>query len=491
MRPTTDDVKYYFGVHGSVERTLSALRASGFAFRDSEVRKVIRALQQGCEYVSPQTPLLFISMAGGLAHEGFIRNAVALMQELGGLIVTDRPDSLIPNKMGVIARAEVRNDFLSVHGELRLHPNLVNPLTGMASYSEADNVVLFHNKQRMESIATMPGSRARLLWSTGSGCTPETSYDGSRAALRARKLHTLGGLLYLPGEDGASMYPIQSTESDGSFYFMQYHCCGGSVQEVEDSVHSVNFGDIHTEKLDDEHIESIVQTLDALQPQRVLLHDLLDFEARNHHETFQKFLRFRKFVLNSDEVGMNILRVARLLSMLAKRFPDTEFIVVPSNHNDALDKWVNSPQPDTDYKNIAFWHACNSAMYTELYRNPQADRSMLQILLHEIVEEYSNIVFPSRNDSIQFKGVEFNLHGDAGPNGVRGTARNIDRLGMKANIGHVHSPCILNFVYAAGVHGKLDHGYNKGLSSWANSAILTYKDGSRTMSVYGKFPKRG
>jgi len=84
------------------------------------------------------------------------------------------------------------------------------------------------------------------------------------------------------------------------------------------------------------------------------------------------------------------------------------------------------------------------------------------------------------DDSLIIAGIEHGLHGHLGPNGARGNPKNLRSVG-KANTGHTHSAGITEGVYTAGVFGHLDMGYNKGLSSWSHSFILTYENGKRTI----------
>ena len=55
-------------------------------------------------------------------------------------------------------------------------------------------------------------------------------------------------------------------------------------------------------------------------------------------------------------------------------------------------------------------------------------------------------------------------------------------------IGDKHSPQIEDGVYVAGVL-DLSHGYNKGPSGWAVSAVVQYPDGKRALITLqnGKF----
>jgi hypothetical protein len=91
-------------------------------------------------------------------------------------------------------------------------------------------------------------------------------------------------------------------------------------------------------------------------------------------------------------------------------------------------------------------------------------------------------VFVSEDNSFTICGnIECGMHGHLGANGARATPTQFARAGAKSNTGHTHSPKILDGAYVAGVSGKLDMGYNKGLSSWAHAHIVTYPNGKRAI----------
>ena len=47
------------------------------------------------------------------------------------------------------------------------------------------------------------------------------------------------------------------------------------------------------------------------------------------------------------------------------------------------------------------------------------------------------------------------MHGDKGPNGARGSIRNLRRIGIRSVIGHTHSPGIDEGCYQVGTSTRL------------------------------------
>jgi hypothetical protein len=77
-------------------------------------------------------------------------------------------------------------------------------------------------------------------------------------------------------------------------------------------------------------------------------------------------------------------------------------------------------------------------------------------------------------------GIEHGHHGFRGANGAKGSVAGFARIGRKISIGDKHSSEIMDAVYVAGAM-ELQHGYNKGPSSWCASNIVQYRNGKRAL----------
>jgi hypothetical protein len=85
------------------------------------------------------------------------------------------------------------------------------------------------------------------------------------------------------------------------------------------------------------------------------------------------------------------------------------------------------------------------------------------------------------DESLLIGDVEYGLHGDRGPNGSRGSARSLRRIGVKTVIGHSHSPAIEEGCYQTGTSTRLRLEYNAGPSSWLQSHVCQYASGRRVL----------
>jgi hypothetical protein len=79
------------------------------------------------------------------------------------------------------------------------------------------------------------------------------------------------------------------------------------------------------------------------------------------------------------------------------------------------------------------------------------------------------------------EGIYLGFHGDRGPNGARGSIKNMSKIGAKTVIGHTHSPGIEKGCYQVGTSTWLSLGYTSGPSSWHNTHCLVHPNGKRQL----------
>lgn len=501
----------YFESNARVGETFKALRLMGHKFRDSTTRVQLKdVLTNHIENVDkmeagtlePTTAVgfrdgnYFITSAQNntKVHQGMfdtmlnfckVNDAKLLVSKFtykkkGFQTATSESDNLWydPCLAPYLMNEQIQlGDFL-FYGNFDILPTAVNPLSGLESHSGEKDCGFPHTKLNMRPVASLPTTKAKHIYTTGA-CTL-INYVPRKAGQKAELHHVFGGLFVEVRNGIATVTPVSADDTTGTFHvFDTYYTPKTSKRE---NVFAVNFGDIHLEKLDDEYYGKIMDVMDTLKPEHVFLHDVLDFEARNHHEKDNKFARYAKHVTDRESVLYNVTSLLDWLNKLSKKYPDTTLHIVPSNHNDAFYKWANSDQPSNDYVNLEFWHLVNYTMLKHIRKHNDDEAELLPIMADVLnIEMNKNVVFHTRSESVRYYEIEYNLHGDLGANGVRGNPTTFARLGFKANTGHTHSAGIYNGVYVAGVSGTLEHGYNVGLSSWSNAYIITYKRGKRTI----------
>jgi hypothetical protein len=75
------------------------------------------------------------------------------------------------------------------------------------------------------------------------------------------------------------------------------------------------------------------------------------------------------------------------------------------------------------------------------------------------------------------------LHGHEGPNGARGSLKNLSKLGVKVISGHSHTPGIEAGHYKAGTMTHLSLEYTGPVSSWLNAHVSIDPFGKRHIHI--------
>jgi len=265
--------------------------------------------------------------------------------------------------------------------------------------------------------------------------------------------------------DKKVFYCRQVTATDkGDFCDLFHEVKAGKVSRI-DSVSAVVLGDVHVGQEDEKIMNRTVELLDRLNPQHTMVHDVFDGHSISHHDLKDPFKQYRKEV-----TGTNNLR-REIDNMLAwiKRMEKYNLVIVRSNHDDFLTRWLSS----TDWRQ----NVKNSLEYMEYAKVLLEDKAPNGIIPYIIKQHYPKIKTLGWSDSFRVKDWELALHGDIGVSGSRGSLEQYRRMNTKCITGHSHSPGRKDGALAVGTTTKLRVGYNVGASGWMHAHAIIHKDG--------------
>lgn len=368
-------------------------------------------------------------------------------------------------------------------GEWQKLPTAVNPLTGFSAYTGRKSGIFPHNKLVMESVPSGKFEATKFNYTTGT--VTHRNYIQKGAGLKAEFHHCYGALLVEVDSDGDWFTRQINADSEGTIYDLEVRVHKGEIT-FGNRVEAINWGDLHSIRTDPMVRRLMDDMLQTLNPKYQLIHDLLDFRARNHHEIKDPFKMYQRYVECEDNVEAEVESTFRHINMLCQFNPDTQTLVVSSNHNDALHRWLKEADWKKDPVNMGFFLKC-SMIVTEAIKDQNYNFHLLEHLYRELFKKIDeNLTFLQEDESFVIcedanGGIECGMHGHLGPNGSRGGFRAFAKMGRKANIGHTHTAGIHEGVYTAGTASELDMEYNRGPSSWSHSHILTYPNGKRAI----------
>lgn len=356
-------------------------------------------------------------------------------------------------------------------------PTAKNPLSGFEAITPVGvDVLIPASKISMKCLAALKNGRGKILHSTGT--VTKRNYIVRKAGAVAASEHNIGALIVdtsgkrpvvrqlelMPGSTG--FY------DEGVFYTAEGSAYGANPEAIQ-------FGDIHAEKMDPANMRQLIRIIDNYGPENVILHDVMDFSSRNHHNIKDCAFMFAQHVKQGTVKG-DICSVTEVLDTLAS-VTKAKLHIIESNHDLAINTWLKNTDFKLDPVNALVYLECMAALYKHIQETGNSDFNMLEFAYHKIGggEYQDQIIFHATDESVVIAGIEMGCHGHTGTNGSKGSPAQFRALGVPMNTGHTHTPSILGGCYTAGVAGSLEMGYNIGASSWQLAHIVTWPNGQR------------
>lgn len=352
--------------------------------------------------------------------------------------------------------------YLSILSDVKIQPTAANPLSGMASMSGMDSCIFGHPKVQMEIIPVLEGYKPKAMWTTGA-CTLK-NYTDSKAGKKGEFHHTLG-FVVIEIEDDEIFHVRQVTaNNNGDFNDLFYSVKDGVIERIN-TIEAIVLGDIHLGDTNEDIINLTTGLLDNLKPKHTVLHDLFNGHSISHHDLKNPIKLYQK-----EKEGKNSLKgeIDEMIEWL-ERMRKYNLVVVRSNHDDFVDRWIINSDWKKDIK--------NSMEYMEYTRILLANEAPKGIIPYIIDKNFSDIKTLNRDESFRVKGWELANHGDIGSNGARGTSTGFRNLNTKIITGHTHTPIRRDGALSVGTSTNLRLEYNQGASSWLNSHVIIFPSG--------------
>jgi hypothetical protein len=354
-----------------------------------------------------------------------------------------------------------------------VQPTASNPTNGMEVYASETSGIMGHVKRQMTVIPT-DHRVPRVMWSTGA-CTL-AKYSRTRAGQRAKKHHILGAVVVeVVGKKFFVRNVTANARKDGGFSDLDTYYGPHNVYENDNAL-SVTLGDIHVGQEDDAALAAAEGLVRIMKPKSLVLHDVLDFDARSHHRQSPESRWDRRFDTVSGELDANAAFIKR-----ARTWGAEQVDIVESNHHEHLVRWLREFKEENDVINAPFYHRLKADQFEQRHETGQWPNVYEMEMRKRGVR--AGVRFLTRDSSHKLARVEHAFHGDKGVNGARGSIKAYAKLGVKCTIGHSHTPGILDGVFQTGVTGRLDMEYNNHPNTWLHAHVVLHADGKRQLVV--------
>lgn len=370
---------------------------------------------------------------------------------------------------------------LMVLGKLKINPTAAQPLSGLDSICQGDSIIVGHNQLQLKTLPVSQDDYPVIMTTTGT--VSDEHYSDTKAGYKAEFNHSTSAVVV---EVDGHLFHIRQIQWDGEgFYDLNYYYTEYDIAQFN-RVEAVVTGDEHAIVCPDHIVRatytdenSIVKTL---RPKIIVRHDLLDCYSISHHHNKNFITRYAK-----HEYGMDDLKTEldETIEFVKKTSLNNEVnVIISSNHNDHLTRWLNECNPKLDVKNALIYHDLMYRVLKDTYMSDSGTIHPNPFKLYawdKLYESGVNTFFVERNESYRILDIECSFHGDVGSNGSKGSRLQFSKLPSKTVIGHSHSPGIEKGCYQVGTSSSLQLEYNNGPSSWMNTHCVIYPNGKRTL----------
>lgn len=383
------------------------------------------------------------------------------------------------------------NNNVMVLGGIKVQPTDSNPLSGADALSHAASAVVGHTRAQSRSIPVY-GDMAKMLMT--SGCVTVPNYTDSKVGRLGEFHHSLSAILVeTDGADRFHMRRLSYTERTKRVLDLGV-AWYADRQEVAPPSLALIMGDTHVDFVDPDVVHATFGDggiVERTRPRHLIWHDLLDGHSCNPHHEGDPFADIAKFLAGRSTVSAETRRAVDFVHTNTQRsialsgLTKLLSVIVPSNHIDFLRRWINK----ADWKKLP---AENRAFYlrTALHMAEHTKMTEKGISYPDPFTEIfraakvPNSLALELGDKFRLADVELAMHGDNGPNGSRGSIKNLRRTATKSVIGHSHSPGEDEGCTQVGTSTRLILEYNGGSpSSWLNAHCDLNADGKRQLLV--------
>ncbi|MFI5397632.1 MAG: hypothetical protein ACHQ9S_19005 [Candidatus Binatia bacterium] len=375
------------------------------------------------------------------------------------------------------------NANLTLLADIRTQPTAVEPLSGFDAMTGAESAILGHTKLQLRTVATPSNKFPKILTTTGACTVP--NYTDSRAGKLGEFHHTLGAVLVEIQGKIFHLRHLNANKTTGEFtdLLTTYHPSG---HRKAARPLALVFGDTHVDFIDGAVERATFGAggmVDTLNPRALVFHDLLDAYSCNPHHKDNPFIAVAKHASFLNDIQKEIGRAIRFVWDRTKG--ERESVIVGSNHDEFVARYMKSQDWRQDPANAKFYLRTASYLVENLrisdhgFSMPNPFAVWFKWLTGP--NDNGNLRILGADESYTKAGIELGMHGDRGPNGAKGSARNLRCIGVKSIIGHSHTPAIEEGCYQVGTSTSLRLEYNAGPSGWLNTHCVLHADGKRQL----------
>jgi len=502
--PTKDEIKTHGGFtlhqvnnhYGGITGLEKAARADcADDFNDvslkslrtiSKVNELRQALRKYRKFV------ITTAVTGCAVHEPFLNSLKALCTKekakLLILVCSDpaKPkdasnDYLVARELGdetvILEDSRLNSNlFLST---IKLSAKQLNPTTGLPRIGKKNGSFIYASPKmflRYTSVRNDKNKVPHSIMTTGAVTKPEygsDSYMSLRTDYIADHDHKLGAIFVEIQDSEISHFTqieCKNVEKGEIFLRADRYDSNGPLPKT--NALAFVMGDLHSGFHCPKTKQAWTEVVGLTKPEYIAVHDGFNGVSVNgwiENDFVTKHLRSKSGL---DCVESEIRIFGAELKYWADRCET--LLVIPSNHNEWLERWLRKGKFITDSKNCKI----GAQLFVAMCEGHNPLKYALEVLCNIKIK---NIKWLGRNEDFFIEDIQINCHGDMGVNGSRGSLQGMENSYTASFSGHSHTAGILRDAWAVGTSGFLQEEYNNGPGTWTNTSGLIYPGGCRAL----------
>lgn len=377
---------------------------------------------------------------------------------------------------------------------IRVTAKQINPITGLNEISQVKgSCILASPKQFLEydSVSANKLPHARM---TSGACTipnyKTTLGTSLRTGYLAEHQHTIGAVIVEIQDDNIYHFRQIQAANDGTFCDLgkEYSPTKSRKLSKEEAPVLV-MGDYHAGEHDETAVKAWIEAINQLGIEEVVFHDMFNGVSVNPHEEEDIMLRAERarkgLNVLENEIAIASEQFDRILGLPTIK----KGIVVKSNHDDMIDRWLRKVKYAKDPVNFEFATELAANLIAASKKGIKKDFFKTGLELVKNPKYADKLQWLTVDEDYTVGGVHLGAHGDRSSNGARGSIKGLAKSYPRCIIGHSHTPGIFKGAWQVGTSSLLRLGYNKGASSWVHTSCLLYKNGQRQLlnSIEGAY----
>lgn len=341
-----------------------------------------------------------------------------------------------------------------------------NPLMNMEKLTtDIKTIIVGSPKQYLKTLPYKQYTDQRIAWSTGT--ISNIDYPNTISGHLDSKNHTLGGILLTWNEEYKRYIPRNLIFKGNEICDLNISYTKNNYKVLKE-ISGIVLGDLHLPEEDQKAISKTKQMIKTLSPNVVMIHDIASWNSISHHEFNQHLTKLKNKNNENKDLETELKSVIEHLNDFVFDLKDINFKIVNSNHDDFINKWLETGEFIKD--------SVNAKIGAQLFIKYLEGKNILDGYLPK------NVQFLPKNTSFEVEGFELSEHGDAGINGMKGSIASFNKGLNKTIIGHTHSPENTEHTIVVGTLSKLIVNYNqKGFTKWSHCNAIIHRNGTHQL----------